>query len=57
MKQGQNLANMLDEEVEVSRYNKRSSLFVKISAKNLQDFPKLELDKNSLDLTTDLNIK
>ena len=57
MKQRQNFANMLAKEVEVGRYNQRSSLFVKLSAKNLQDFSKLELDENSLDLPTDLNIK
>ena len=38
----------LAEEVEAGRYNRRSSLFLKRNAENLQDFPKLKLDELKL---------
>ena len=48
LKQRQNLANTIAEKVEAGKYNRRSSLFIKLSTENLQAFPKLELDELKL---------
>lgn len=48
MKERKNLVNTLAEEVEAGRYNRRSSLFQRLNAEDLQDFPKLELDELKL---------
>lgn len=43
-----NLPNTLAEEAAASRDNRRSSLFAKLKAEDLDDFPKLKLDELKL---------